>query len=99
MALKIRWQQQDADRAKAGDGWGDTGLVLLSELDRPADALPIAEEAAAIYRGLATANLDQYRLVLAHSLAALATIRQKLCQTADADSMHAEVAQVTGTDS
>lgn len=34
-ALKIRWQQQDADRAKAGDGWGDTGLVFTTRHGTP----------------------------------------------------------------
>lgn len=73
--------------------------VVLAELGRPAAALPVAEEAVATYRELAAANPDQYHPDLPHSLAALSTIRQKLCQTADDDSMHAEVAQVIGTDS
>ena len=34
-ALKIRWQQQDADRAKAGNGWGDTGLVFTTRHGTP----------------------------------------------------------------
>lgn len=34
-ALKIRWQQQDADRAKAGDAWGDTGLVFTTRRGTP----------------------------------------------------------------
>jgi hypothetical protein len=34
-ALKIRWQQQDADRAQAGDGWGDTGLVFTTRHGTP----------------------------------------------------------------
>jgi hypothetical protein len=69
----------------------------LSEPGRLAAALPVTEEAVATYRELAAANLD-YRPALAHSLATLSTIRQKLSKTADADSQHAEVTQVTGTD-
>ena len=34
-ALKIRRQQQDADRARAGDGWVDTGLVFTTRHGTP----------------------------------------------------------------
>jgi integrase len=34
-ALKIRWQQQDDDRARAGDEWVDTGLVFTTRHGTP----------------------------------------------------------------
>jgi integrase len=34
-ALKIRSEQQDADRARAGDGWTDTGLVFTTRHGTP----------------------------------------------------------------
>jgi integrase len=34
-ALKIRRQQQDADQARAGDGWIDTGLVFTTRHGTP----------------------------------------------------------------
>ena len=34
-ALKIRKQQQDADRDRVGDGWVDTGLILTTRHGTP----------------------------------------------------------------
>ena len=34
-ALKIRKQQQDADRDRAGDGWVDTGLIFTTRHGTP----------------------------------------------------------------
>ena len=40
--------------------------IRFSELGRPADALPVTEEAVTIRRDLAAANPDRYRPGLAH---------------------------------
>ncbi|MGW4662669.1 tetratricopeptide repeat protein, partial [Streptosporangium sandarakinum] len=42
--------------------------MRFAELDRPAEALPITEEAVTIYRELAKAHPDRYRPDLARSL-------------------------------
>ena len=34
-ALKARKRRQDADRARAGDGWIDTGLVFTTRYGTP----------------------------------------------------------------
>jgi len=51
--------------------WSDRVGTLLSQLGRPAEALPATEEAVAVYRELAAANPDRYRPELALSLANL----------------------------
>ena len=45
--------------------------IWFSELGRPVEALPVAEEAVAIYRELAAAYPDRYRPELATSLSNL----------------------------
>lgn len=54
-----------AERAR----WLSTLGVTLSQLGRPAEALPVTEEAVVIRRELATASPDRYRPDLAVSLA------------------------------
>lgn len=34
-ALKFRWEQQDADRARAGDAWVESGLVFTTRHGTP----------------------------------------------------------------
>ena len=38
-ALKVRQNQQDADRARAGDGWINTGLVFTTRRGTPIEPL------------------------------------------------------------
>ena len=57
------------------------------DLGRPADALPVTEEAVAIYRELATASPDHYDPDLASSLTRLTTIHEMLSQAVQADSL------------
>ena len=54
--------------------------VLFATLDRPADALPVAQEAVATYRELAATNHDRYRSDLARSLFNLGASLSKLGQ-------------------
>ena len=58
--------------------------VRFSELGRPADALPVTEEAVAIYRELAAASPDRYRPDLARSLNNLGVRFSELGRPADA---------------
>jgi tetratricopeptide (TPR) repeat protein len=53
-------------------------------LGRPADALPVTEEAVVMYRGLAAASPDRYRPDLATSLSNLGAIFSELGRPADA---------------
>ncbi|MGE5287406.1 MAG: hypothetical protein ACM3ML_09440 [Micromonosporaceae bacterium] len=64
------------------------------ELGRPADALPPAEEAAAIRRELAAATPDRYRPDLADSLSTLADICEQLGQFARAGSLRTEAERI-----
>jgi hypothetical protein len=57
---------------------------LLSEERRPAEALPPAEEAVAMYRELAAASPDQYRPDLANSLSNLGSRLFRLDRRAEA---------------
>ena len=54
------------------------------DLDRPAEALPLAGEAVTIYRELAEANQDEYRPLLAAALANTAICLPNLGRPADA---------------
>ena len=58
--------------------------VWFSELGRPADALPVTEEAVALYRELAAATPDRYRPDLADSLSNLGIWFSALGRPADA---------------
>ena len=58
--------------------------LRLSELGRPADALPVTEEAVAMYRELAAASPDRYRPDLARSLTNLGVQFSELGRPADA---------------
>jgi hypothetical protein len=52
---------------------------------RPADALPVTQEAVALYRELAAASPDRYRPDHATSLRRMAGILASLGRTADAE--------------
>ena len=64
--------------------WSDMTGLLLSQLGRPADALPPTEEAVAIHRELAAANPDIYLPGLARSLSILSFTLSELGRPADA---------------
>ena len=64
--------------------WLGTLGFRLSELGRPADALPVTEEAVAIHRELAAASPDRYRPDLATSLTNLGVRFSALGRPADA---------------
>ena len=68
------------DLAQSLDNLG----IRFSELGRPADALPVTEEAVAIRRELAAANPDRYRPDLARSLYNLGIRFSELGRPADA---------------
>ena len=57
---------------------------MVSVLGRPAEALPVTEEAVAIYRELAEANPDRYRPDLAPSLSNLGVRFSALGRPAEA---------------
>ena len=73
----------DADPATVAK-WSDIAGVMLSELGRPADALPVTEEAVAIRRDLAAVNPDRYRPDLAASLSNLGVAFSELGRIAEA---------------
>jgi tetratricopeptide (TPR) repeat protein len=64
--------------------WLENLGVMFSALGRPADALPVTEEAVAVYRELATASPDRYRPDLARSLSNLGVRFSELGRPADA---------------
>jgi hypothetical protein len=70
--------------------------VRYSALGRPADGLPVTEEAVAIRRELAAAMPDRYRPDLARSLRRIAGIYEDLGEAAKADAIRAEATQITG---
>ena len=65
-------------------GWLHALGVALSQLGRPAEALPVTEEAVAIRRELAAASPDRYRSALAESLSNLGVRFSALGRPADA---------------
>ena len=70
---------EPADRAY----WLSALGVRFSALGRPADALPVTEEAVAMYRELAAASPDRYRPHLADSLTNLGVRFSELGRPAD----------------
>ncbi|MGN9789116.1 tetratricopeptide repeat protein [Nonomuraea sp. ZG12] len=72
--------------AEAGERarWLSSLSVHVSALGRPADALPVTEEAVTIYRELAAAYPDRYRPDLADSLTNLGVRFSELGRPADA---------------
>src|ERR1035441_8772829 len=68
------------DLARSLDNLG----VRFSALGRPAEALPVTEEAVALYRELAAASPDRYRPDLARSLANLGVWFSALGRPAEA---------------
>ena len=73
----------DADPATVAK-WSNRAGLMLSQLGRPADALPVTEEAVAIRRDLAAANPARYRPDLAASLSNLGVRFSELGRPADA---------------
>ena len=68
--------------------------VRFSELGRPAEALPVTDEAVAIRRELAAASPDRYRPDLATSLTRLSGILADLGMDDDAAMATAESAEL-----
>ena len=64
--------------------------IRFSELGRPAEALPVTQEAVAIRRELAAANPDRYRPDLARSLQVLALALDALGRAAEAEAARRE---------
>ncbi len=84
VTLRVQWSlPSDADQAIVAE-WTDSAGALLSQLGRPAEALPVAEQAVAIYRELAAVNPDRYRPDLAASLSNLGVTFSELGRPADA---------------
>ena len=73
----------DADPAMVAE-WSYKAGILLFQSGRPGDALPVTEEAVAIYRDLAAADPDRYRSNLAGSLSNLGIWFAELGRPADA---------------
>jgi tetratricopeptide (TPR) repeat protein len=65
-------------------GWTDSLAERLTKAGEPDQALPAAQQAAAIYRELASANPDQYRPDLAQVLDHLGIVFRELGRPADA---------------
>jgi hypothetical protein len=70
--------------------WLDTLRVTLSQLGRPAEALPVIEEAVTIFRELAAASPDRYRPDVARSLTSLASRMAELGRIAEAETIRKE---------
>jgi tetratricopeptide (TPR) repeat protein len=77
-----------AERAR----WLNAVGVALSQLGRPAEALPVTEEAVAARRELAAASPDRYRPDLARSLTSLAAILDALGRTDEAEKIQNDAA-------
>jgi tetratricopeptide repeat protein len=77
-----------AERAR----WLNAFGTALSQLGRPAEALPVTEESVAIRRELAAASPDRYRPDLAGSLSGLAGVLASLGRTADAEKIRRDAA-------
>jgi hypothetical protein len=77
------WHRPDLVRSLTNLG------IWLSTLGRPAQALPVTEEAVAIYRELAAAAPDRYRPDLAASPGNLADALLALKRTTAADAARA----------
>jgi hypothetical protein len=70
--------------------WLDSLGVRFSELGRPAQALPVTEEAVTLYGDLAAASPDRYRPDLANSLTNLSEQLAALGRKSDADAVRDE---------
>jgi tetratricopeptide (TPR) repeat protein len=68
--------------------------LRLSELGRPGDALNAEQEAVTVYRELAVASPDRYRLDLARSLTNLSEVLEAVGRQADADAARDEAAKL-----
>ena len=70
--------------------------VRFSALGRPADALPVEQEAVTILRELAAASPERYRPDLAASLTNMAEILEALQRPDDAEQASWEAQQLVG---
>jgi tetratricopeptide (TPR) repeat protein len=68
-----------------------------SEVGRPAEALPITQEAVAVYRELAAASPDRFRPRLANALNNLGNRYSEAGRPADAAESRAEVSRLRDT--
>ena len=75
--------------------WLDNLGTKLSGLGRPAEALPVAQEAAAMYRELAAADPDRYRADLIRSLDNLGLDLMHLGRPAEALPVAQEAADIS----
>jgi tetratricopeptide (TPR) repeat protein len=83
-AQRIRRElPQETDKQTIAS-WADKCGVLLSQVGRPAEALPATQEAVMVYRELAAADADRYRPDLAQSLTNLGITFSELVRSADA---------------
>ena len=71
--------------------------IRYAESGRPAQALPFAEEAVAIYRKLAGTAPDRYRSDLGNALNALADVLDALGQKSLAQAARAEAGTLGGS--
>ncbi len=105
-ALAVTWRVRELLPADAEPStiaeWSDWAGVLLSQLGRPAEALPRAQEAVTIRRELAQASPDRYRPDLARSLdnlgvrfSALGRPAEALPPAQEAVTIHRELAQAS----
>lgn len=75
---------------------GSLGIVL-QELSRPAEALPVIEEAVGIHRELASEDPMRYRHELVHSLDMLGKLHGVLGNVREAAAAHAEAVATTNS--
>lgn len=73
---------------------GCPASARFSELGRPAEALPVTEEAVAIYRELAATSPDRYRLDLADRLLILGLHLSELGRPAEGEVMQREAERI-----
>jgi len=79
----LRELPPDTDKQTAAR-WADRAGIMLAQAGRPANALPVTEQAVTMYRELAAANPDRYRPGLANSLSNLGVWFAELGRPADA---------------
>ena len=84
VALRIRREQPPSTNREDAARWAQRCGLLLSQAGRPADALPVTQEALTLYRELADELPDRYRPDLAASLSDLGDRLAELGHPADA---------------
>ena len=85
MAGRSWWRARYGKEPGGSPAELDKRAARLSELGRPAEALPVTEEAVAIRRELAAASPARYRPDLARSTRLLASTLESLGRTAEAE--------------